>query len=475
MLGSCDTIMIERYPVISERKADMMIICPVCGKETEGGYKFCMNCRSEIGGVGVAQAAETVQAAATQATSADPGSIAQAAAAGVSAAAATAAPKITAAPGKQAGEVPGAQIGAVPGAQVDAAPGASQAMPAQNYESYEPYIQQGTIPDYSQNPNMYAAPDPNIVRVTKKKGMGGGRKAFAFFLCIFLFFSILVTLALYCVRKSLSVENLTSAVVNADAIGTMDIGELTGREEDKGKTISQMILDNIPEDQKESFPELTEDKINEFLNDEAAQDIISGPLEDLVDYLSGEKEEFSIDSEKVVKSLEEHADAVEKYTGKKLETSDYDSIKKSIDEFNEENLGELPGGSNSIKDSGVATTMKALKLFFSDELFYIALGITFFFILMVFVICGRYVDSAMLRVGLTSAVVGGIVFGGIKVGRVAIEKTAEKKVGKGVMEMLDKAVFNNFEQTGQLVLWAGVGTFVIGILWRILFRKKTTA
>ena len=42
----------------------MMIICPVCGKETEAGYKFCMNCRSEIGGAGAPQAAQPAAQAA---------------------------------------------------------------------------------------------------------------------------------------------------------------------------------------------------------------------------------------------------------------------------------------------------------------------------------------------------------------------------------------------------------------------------
>ncbi len=435
----------------------MMIICPVCGKETEGGYKFCMNCRSEIGGDNASQAAETVQAAA-----ADPGSIAQAAAAGVSAATATAAPKIMAAPG--------AQIGADLGAQVGATPGASQAMPPQNYESYEPYIKQGTIPDHTNYPNMYAAPDPNVVRAqTKKKGPGAGRKVAAFFLGIFLFFSGLVTLSLYCVKETVSVENLTEALTDASAITSIEVGDLTGREEDKGKTISGYILEQIPEDQKEKFPELTEDSINQFLSDEAAQEVIAVPLGDLIDYLAGEKDEVSIESAQVIQALEENSDAIEQYTGKKLDTEDLNSIRDAINEFNEKELTEQPGA----KNAGITAGMKVLKFFMSDGMFHVAAGITAFFALMIIVVFGRYFDSALIRIGLTGTFVGGLVYFGIKVGRFAIDKTMAGKVGKGVVDMLDKAVFDQFRSTGFVVLCASLGTIAVGVVVKVIRNAVT--
>lgn len=437
----------------------MMIICPVCGKETEGGYKFCMNCRSEIGGANASQAAQAAET--VQATSADPGSIAQAAAAGVSAAAAMAAPKITAAPG--------AQVGTVPGAQVGAAPGASQAMPPQNYESYEPYVKQGTIPDYSNYPNMYAAPDPNVVRAKQKKGPGAGRKVAAFFLGIFLFFSGLVTLSLYCVKESVSVENLTEALTDVSAITSIEVSDLTGNDADKGKTISGYILEKIPEDQKEKFPDLTEDSLNQLLSDDAAQEVLAVPLGDLIDYLAGEKEEFSIDSEQVIQALEENSDAIEKYTGKKLDKEDLTSIRDAIEEFNETELKETPG----IKNDGIGVGMKVLKFFMSDTMFYVAAGITAFFALMIILVFGRYIDSALIRIGLTGVCVGGVVYFGIKFGRYAIDRTMAGKVGQGVLDMLDKAVFDQFKSTGFVVLCAGAGTIVVGVIVKVLRNSLT--
>lgn len=437
----------------------MMIICPVCGKETEGGYKFCMNCRSEIGGANASQAAQAAET--VQATSADPGSIAQAAAAGVSAAAAMAAPKITAAPG--------AQVGTVPGAQVGAAPGASQAMPPQNYESYEPYVKQGTIPDYSNYPNMYAAPDPNVVRAKQKKGPGAGRKVAAFFLGIFLFFSGLVTLSLYCVKESVSVENLTEALTDVSAITSIEVSDLTGNDADKGKTISGYILEKIPEDQKEKFPDLTEDSLNQLLSDDAAQEVLAVPLGDLIDYLAGEKEEFSIDSEQVIQALEENSDAIEKYTGKKLDKEDLTSIRDAIEEFNETELKETPG----IKNDGIGVGMKVLKFFMSDTMFYVAAGITAFFALMIILVFGRYIDSALIRIGLTGVCVGGVVYFGIKFGRYAIDRTVAGKLGQGALDMLDKAVFDQFKSTGFMVLCAGAGTIVVGVVVKVLRNAVT--
>ncbi len=466
-----------------------MIICPVCGKETEAGYKFCMNCRSEIGGAGAPQAAqpaaqaatEPIEAAMQQAESAGRSTMAQAVAGGVSAAATAKSPKIMAAPEAQVGvvseaqtgamseaqigSVPGAQVGATPGAQVGAMPGGSRAMVAQDLDSYEPYIQQGTIPDYSNYPGMYSAPDPNAPKEKKKKkGPGSGRKVAAFFLGLILFFSGLATLSLYCVKQSLSVENLTSAITDVSTITTIKVGDMTGRAEDEGKTISTYILEQIPADQKEKFPNLTEDSLNKFMSDDAAKDVIAVPIEDLVGYMTGDKEEFSIDSAKIVSALEQNADTVEKYMGKKLDPEDLRSIREAIDEFNENDLVAKPG----FKNKGIAAGMKAIKVLMSDGMLYVAAGITAFFALMIILVFGRYFDSALIRIGLTGTLVGGVVYFGIKFGRFAVDQTEAGKLGKGVLDMLDKAVFDQFSSSGHVVLIAGAGTIAAGVLLKIV-------
>ncbi|MBR5658727.1 MAG: zinc ribbon domain-containing protein [Lachnospiraceae bacterium] len=419
----------------------MMIICPVCGKETEGGYKFCMNCRSEIGADNASQAA---QAAASQATET------------VQAAAATAA--TMAAP----------QIMAAPGAQTGAVPGASKATPPQNYETYEPYIKQGTIPDYSNYPNMYSAPDPNVVRVKQKKGPGGGRKFFAFFVCFFLFLSGLASLALYCVGKTLSAENIVNVVVDSTELTTIDVGKLTGNSGDEGKTISEFIMEQIPEDQKERFPGLTEDSINEILTDEDTKVLASEVLGDLTGYLTGEKEEFAIDPEKTVELLKEHSDKIETMIGQKLNAEDYASIKEEIGKFNTEEMAKLTGG----EQKGVAEAMKAVRWGLSGVLLKALIGVSIFFILLVFLIFGRYVDSALIRLGLTAVFVGGAACGGVKIGELAIEKSLVSRIGVGLTELLDKAVFTHFEKTGMMVIFVGVGAMAVGILWKIILPKK---
>ena len=418
----------------------MKIICPVCKQETEAGYKFCMNCRSVIGGENASTASAPSSDAPQTPNVSEPPSASEM-------------PKIMAAP------------------VTVAAPSAPQkTQPTGSYEEYEPYIKQGTIPQYQPAPGMYGAPDPNIQRIKKKNGPGGGRRFFAFIVCFFLFLSGLASLALYCIEKTLSAESLTKAVLDSSEITTIDIGKLTGNSADEGKTISEFILDQIPEDQKERFPGLTEDSINELLTDEDTKDIVAEVLGDVTGYLTGEKEEFAIDPDKTVELLEKNSDKIESMIGQKLEAEDYASIKEEIGKFNTEEMSKLTGG----EQKGVAEVMKAVRWGLSGVALKILLGVSVFFAVLVFLIFGRYVDSALIRLGLTAVCVGGAAFGGVKVGELAIRKSLLSKVGEGLADLLDKAVFTHFEKTGMMVLYVGIGAMVVGILWKVV-RPKNNA
>ena len=62
---------------------------------------------------------------------------------------------------------------------------------------------------------------------------------------------------------------------------------------------------------------------------------------------------------------------------------------------------------------------------------------------------------------------------GIKVGRFAIDKTMAGKVGKGVVDMLDKAVFDQFRSTGFMVLCASLGTIAVGVVVKVIRNAVT--
>lgn len=335
---------------------------------------------------------------------------------------------------------------------------------SQQYQqpTYDGQYQQGYVPPYT---TPYGAPLMQQAAPAKeKKKLGFGRRVLAFFLCFVLFLCGLVSLLVFGIRKALSAENLTEAVMDASAISKIDVSDLTGNKSDKGKTVAGYILEQIPEEQRALYPELTEDNINELLNDKSVQKMISGTLDGFVDYLTGEEDEFQIDADKIVKILKNNADVIEQYTGKQLLEEDYDSIRKEIDTFNEEEISNLPDRAGESFSKG----MKFIRFFFSDTLLYILYGITGFFVLLVFLACGRFVDSSLIHVGVTGSLVGGLVFGGITIGRVAIEKFAENQIGEQYIDMLRKALFTHFEKGGLVVLCAGIGTIVIGIIWKIV-------
>lgn len=503
----------------------MKIVCPACGKETESGFMFCMMCGAKIGEIDAAPAAEemkeeiteaatevpaaaeeviadvnetaaeivtetaeTTEAAVSEASETTEAAVNETAEIVENAIEETAEPAAVQKPAEPAAPVSpiyGYDAGVYGSATVAVFPPSGTeeqktvqpvAQPQQNYTTnyqqpysqqyqqptYDGQYQQGYVPPYT---TPYGAPLMQQAAPAKeKKKLGFGRRVLAFFLCFVLFLCGLVSLLVFGIRKALSAENLTEAVMDASAISKIDVSDLTGNKSDKGKTVAGYILEQIPEEQRALYPELTEDNINELLNDKSVQKMISGTLDGFVDYLTGEEDEFQIDADKIVKILKNNADVIEQYTGKQLLEEDYDSIRKEIDTFNEEEISNLPDRAGESFSKG----MKFIRFFFSDTLLYILYGITGFFVLLVFLACGRFVDSSLIHVGVTGSLVGGLVFGGITIGRVAIEKFAENQIGEQYIDMLRKALFTHFEKGGLVVLCAGIATIVIGIIWKIV-------
>lgn len=339
-------------------------------------------------------------------------------------------------------------------------PGYAQQNPgyAQQYQS--PYAQQ-----YNPYQTAYGGnPAAPVTKTKEKKHLGIGRRFLAFFLCIFLFLFCIVSIVIFGFRKALSTENLSEAVISNDTISKMNIGDLTQRKEDEGKTIAQYVLEQIPEEQKALYPELTEENLNELLNNKDVQKLINSTVGNFVDYFTGESDELMIDSDKIIKILQDNEETIEKYTGKQLKSEDYDAIRNQIEEFNEEEVSKMPDHSGK----GFATGMKLLRFLFSDTVLYILYGVTGFFVLMVFLACGRFVDSSLLHIGITGAFAGGIVFGGIKLGGTLIEKIVENQISETYIELIRKILLSHFEKAGLFVLCIGVGVMILGVVWKVI-------
>ena len=325
----------------------------------------------------------------------------------------------------------------------------------------QPYEQQYT--PYGAGYNGAAYAPVKQVKEEKQK-LGIGRRFLACFLCIFLFLSIFVSIIVFGMQKALSVDNLSEAVLDSETISKVNVGDLTGRKEDDGKSIAQYVIEQIPEEQRALYPELTEENLNELLSDEDVQKLLTSTLGDFVGYLTGDSDELMIDSDKVIEILEDNADTIEKYTGKKMKEEDFDSIRKEIENFNEEAVTKTPDKSGE----QFAFGMKMLKFLFSDTMLYIAFGVAGFFALMIFLACGRFVDSSLLHIGVTGSLVGGMVFGGVRMGGTLIEKFAKNQIGETYIRIIRKVLLGHFEKAGLFVLCAGIGIVILGVVWKII-------
>lgn len=346
-------------------------------------------------------------------------------------------------------------------------PESAQQTNAQQYQ--QPYTQQYQQP-YEQQYTPYgagydgAAYAPVKQVKEEKRKLGIGRRFLACFLCIFLFLSVLVSIIVFGMQKALSVDNLSEAVLDSETISKVNVGDLTGRKEDDGKSIAQYVIEQIPEEQRALYPELTEENLNELLSDEDVQKLLTSTLGDFVGYLTGDSDELMIDSDKVIEILEDNADTIEKYTGKKMKEEDFDSIRKEIENFNEEAVTKTPDKSGE----QFAFGMKVLKFIFSDTMLYIAFGVAGFFALMIFLACGRFVDSSLLHIGVTGSLVGGLVFGGVRMGGTLIEKFAKNQIGETYIRIIRKVLLGHFEKAGLFVLCAGIGIVILGVVWKII-------
>ena len=298
----------------------------------------------------------------------------------------------------------------------------------------------------------------------KKKKLGIGSRIFVFFLCIFLFIFGVASMVLYSVRNALSKKNLNEVITETEDFTEIEIGKLMGESVDDDETLAHYILDQIPDEQKEMFPELTEENLSKLLENKEVKELASSALGDLVAYYTGESDKLEIDADKIVDTLTENSDLIEEYTGKKMEKSDFDEVRRQITDFNENELKEIAD-----QETGDLTkVLKIVRFVFSDTCMYILFGITGFFALMILLTCGRFIDSSLIHIGATAAIAGGLAFGGVKFGKEKFAEALDGKLGKSTVEMLEKVLFTDIDTVGLIVLCCGAALILFGIIIKIV-------
>ncbi|MBO4280930.1 MAG: zinc-ribbon domain-containing protein [Lachnospiraceae bacterium] len=327
----------------------------------------------------------------------------------------------------------------------------------------QPVYQQG----YYQQP-VYGQPVYPEQTPKKRKKLGFGRRILAFFLCIFLFLLVLLSVVFYGIRESVNADNLKEALVGGSDINIaeLEVGKFLG-DEYEGDSVAEVILDKIPAEQRAMYPELNEENIAKILEEKEVGKLISSTLGDVVSFYTGESDKLEIDADRIVDVLSDNSDLIEEYFGKAMTEDDFDEIRSSIEDLNENELKDL----ESLEDMDLGipnTVIKIIKAVFSPVTWYIVLGVTAFFALMIILACGRFFDSSLMHIGITSALAGGLVFGGTKLGEDLFLDATEKPLGEKTAGMLQELIFGKFSSAGLLVLCIGGGLVVCGIIYKIV-------
>lgn len=392
----------------------MSVFCSTCGCEAADGQKFCMKCGSKLPNIAAEMIVPTFYTGSEGVADVTPAPVEQ---------------TIAETPAMQGFEQPVAQF-------------------------YQPMPQ-----EYPMNQMVQPMPQK-----APRRKLGFGRRLLAFMLCMLLFVIGSATILFHAVKRSISSDNISKAFTEVDILD-MEVGQLVGDADNKQSLLSY-VFERIPEAQKAAYPELNEENISELLENKAIRKAVSDVLGGTLEYFTGENDHFEINAEKVIKVLKKNEDLIEELTGKKMLEEDFDAIRDTLEDINENELKKI----TKDEDETLTKMLKYIRMFLSDTSQYILYGIVAFFTLMIFLACGRFVDSALLHTGVTAALSGGLIFGTVKLGGEKVAELLEDTVGKTIYSLFEALLFNNVAKTGLIVLIAGGVLILIGIIYKVVRR-----
>lgn len=407
----------------------MAFFCTVCGNKQEEGQRFCSVCGTPFINPGDTPAAEAPEAPAP-------------------------AGNVT------SGDMPGTATGfEAPKADIPATPIPTYAEPAQPF--YQPVQQPG-------QPSVIMMPPADIPAKPKRKKLGFGRRTLAFLLCILLFALEIVAMVFYSGKASVSKKNINK-VLGSDSFAELDLSALLDSGEDSAVTLSAYIYDMIPDEQKDAYPDITEENIEEILENRAIRNALASAIGDITDYFVGENDKLELDADKVIDLLEENEELIEELTGKTMQKSDYKDIRKEIEEFNEDELQDIV---EDLEDSEAAKVMKALRFILSKTGMLILCGAIALFALMIFLSCGRFVDVSLSHIGMTTLLAGGSIVTLIKLFENQVMELLEDEIDGSLVELIRLVFLDKLSTTGLFVAIAGAVVFVGGTVWKFIRKSR---
>lgn len=303
----------------------------------------------------------------------------------------------------------------------------------------------------------------------KKKKLGFGRRLLAFFLTLLLLVFGIIAILYFSLKSCLTPDNLRDAFAETENLSELEIGKFIGGDVDDDTTLAEYILDQIPAEQKRMYPELTEKNIKKLLDNEEVQEMLTDTFGDVIGYFTGESEDLEIDADKLIDSLKDNEELIEKYTGKKLVKEDFDEIRETVKDINENELADIAEEA----DDDYRTALKITRFVFSDIGMYIVIGIVALLALLIILACGTFFDSSFMHIGFAGILAGGLYFFGVKFGTDKVIEIIEDDIDENVLELVQNLIFDNLETKGLIVLCAGGALFVLGIIWKIV-RKAVS-
>ena len=305
---------------------------------------------------------------------------------------------------------------------------------------------------------MYHIENANPPKATKK--LGTGRKVLAIFFCFFLFLSGIATMLFCGIRKSFTKENIKETITGIESLADMRLGKLDSDDPDQQQTLAEYVYSTLPD---EVADRISEKDVEDLLNDKKVRAIFADSIGEVVDYYTGETDTLEVDAEKIIKSLKKYEDTIEEYTGQKLTDADYREIRKSVEEFNDNDLQDMLGDN----DNDTKEAVNAIRKFFSDVPLYILLGFTGFFALLVVLVCGRFFSSTLMNLGVTSGLAGGLVFFAGRFGEDRVRDALDGKISDVFVDMLCDGVIKNFSGIGLIVMIVGIVLIAVSVILKI--------
>jgi len=222
--------------------------------------------------------------------------------------------------------------------------------------------------------------------------------------------------------------------------------------------------------------DLDEEFVAEVLQDPETANLVNSYTTEIIDYMTGAKEELNIDPVKLEKVVNK---TIDKYEAKTGETIDRTGLSEAIDQGMKEALPEITASLDEVKEENAADLAMVKKVLdiMSLKYFIICILVCVIFVGIIFAINGnifvtfRYVSIPSIVVGFLLFIVAILI--GAALPEIAVALKSETGLSENIINpimKIVKAIVTNIKITGLVTDLIGVVLCVLGFT---LYKKET--